>query len=150
MKSKLQERQRAAADRYDASAKEKTELVPIQHLRLFNKAGRWEPAVVTCSGGTPRSYVVQRLGGGVPLRRNRVHLRSTAETFEDVPQCVSEEDDEDEDPLPVDSEEPSGTPQAAPTASPPVSVPDSPSLRRVNHARKQTQFFPSWFVDGVA
>ena len=141
VKSRLQERQRAAADRYDTSAKEKTDLVPGQHVRLFNKAGRWEPAVVTGSGGTPRSYVVQRLGGGVPLRRNRVHLRSTAETFEDVPQCVSEEDDEDEDALPVDSGEPSGTPQAAPTASPPVAVPDAPGLRRGCRARKQTQFF---------
>ena len=141
VKSRLQERQRAAAERYDTSAKEKSDLVPGQHVRLFNKAGRWEPAVVTGSGGTPRSYVVQRLGGGVPLRRNRVHLRSTAETFEDVPQCVSEEDDEDEDALPVDSGEPSGTPQAAPTASPPVAVPDAPGLRRGCRTRKQTQFF---------
>ena len=141
VKSRLQERQRAAADRYDTSAKEKTDLVPGQHVRLSNKAGRWEPAVVTGSGGTPRSYVVQRLGGGVPLRRNRVHLRSTAETFEDVPQCVSEEEDEDEDALPVDSGEPSGTPQAAPTASPPVAVPDAPGLRRGCRTRKQTQFF---------
>ena len=39
-----------------------------------------EPAVVSGVAGTPRSHYVKRLGEE-PLRRNRVNIRPTRETF---------------------------------------------------------------------
>ena len=51
---------------------------------------------MTGEAGTPRSYMVKRLAGGVPLRRNRVHLRTTLEDFQashllpDIPECEDE------------------------------------------------------------
>ena len=97
VKDKLLKRQAAAADHYDQTAKEKVPLVCGQPVRLYNKVTRrWEPAVVTGEAGTPRSYMVKRLAGGVPLRRNRVHLRTTLEDFQashllpDIPECEDE------------------------------------------------------------
>ena len=75
VQEKLRKRQSAAAERYNRSASAKPELVEGQPVRLFRKDDkRWEPAVVTGRAATPRSYFVQRVAGGAPLRRNRVHL----------------------------------------------------------------------------
>ena len=68
VQQKLRERQSVAAERYDRGAKLKPELVEGQPVRLLNKdTHRWEPAVVTGRASTPRSYVVQRVAGGMPL-----------------------------------------------------------------------------------
>ena len=91
------ERQAASAVRYDKTAKPKAELVDGQPVRLYNKdKRRWEPAVVTGQASTPRSYYVQRMSGGVPLRRNRVHLKSTRENFS---RAQVQQDDEEEEVL---------------------------------------------------
>ena len=82
VQEKLRKRQAAAAERYDKTAQSKSELVQGQTVRLYSKHDRkWEPAVVTGHAGTPRSYIVQRLAGGMPFRRNRVHFRPTKEVF---------------------------------------------------------------------
>ena len=66
-------------------------------MRLLNKATRrWEPAVVCGQADTPRSYYVQRLAGGAPLKRNRIHLRETRETFENVPSSAVDSEEEEE------------------------------------------------------
>ena len=52
---------------------------------------------MTGHAGTPRSYIVQRLAGGMPLRRNRVHLRPTKEVFpEGVQRTMDDEEEEEE------------------------------------------------------
>ena len=90
----LRKRQDAAAARYDMTAKSKPELVQGQSVRLYNKGSRrWEPAMITGYASTPRSYYVERMAGGAPLRRNRVHLRSTPEVFQ---RGYREEDEEDD------------------------------------------------------
>ena len=148
VRAKLQHRQAAAAERYDGRTKSKPDLVPGQHVRLFNKrSGRWEPAVVTGRAGTPRSYFVQRVSGGVPLRRNRVHLRPTQETFEnfsnhapDIP--VDDEDEEGEEEHVTQS--PGETNAVAPAAPTEVSSPVNsvePGVRRSGRSRVQTQFY---------
>ena len=82
VKDKLKKRQDDAAAYYDKTAKEKVPLVSGQPVRLYNKfTRRWEPAVVIEEAGTPRSYIVQRVAGGAPLRRNRVQLRTTRQNF---------------------------------------------------------------------
>ena len=94
---KLQGRQASAARQYNKSATEKSDLTEGQHVRLLNKATRrWEPAVVCGQADTPRSYYVQRLAGGAPLKRNRIHLRETRETFENVPSSVVDSEEEEE------------------------------------------------------
>ena len=82
VKDELVKRQADSAVYYDKTAKEKVPLVCGQPVRLYNKrTQRWEPAIVKGDAGTPRSYMVERVAGGVPLRRNRVHLRTTREDF---------------------------------------------------------------------
>ena len=146
VQKKLRERQNIAAQRYDKSAQLKPGLVEGQPVRLLNKdSRRWEPAVVTGHAATPRSYVVQRLAGGTPLRRNRVHLRTTREAFSEGIRAFSdgeEEEEEAEYPATNDvADEPvdlarNGDVGALPSCSPPV-------LRRSDRQRKQTQFFQS-------
>ena len=140
VRARLQQRQTVAAERYDETVKAKPDLIRGQHVRLLNKrSGRWEPAVVTGHAKTPRSYYVQRLAGGVPLRRNRVHLRPTVETFEKVTQPTwDDEEDEDDEELVIP---PSGAAApAAPTEAPlPPSV--GPAVRRSGRSRAQTQFY---------
>ncbi len=93
----LQKRQDVAAERYNDTAKSKPGLVGGQPVRLYNKVSRrWEPAVVTGYADTPRSYYVERIAGGVPLRRNRVHLRTTQESFRDQRRYPCDDDEEDD------------------------------------------------------
>ena len=76
----------------------KPALVEGQPVRLYNKdLRRWEPATVSGYADTPRSYYVERVAGGVPLRRNRVHLRTTRESFPGRRVDVSMDADEEED-----------------------------------------------------
>lgn len=145
VQEKLQKRQAAAAENYNKTAKSKPELIEGQPVRLFNKDSRtWEPAVVKGRAATPRSYIVQRLAGGVPLRRNRVHLRTTPETFgEGVPLIFDDQEEEEE----VVSEGVSGgilasAPDVVDETLPAPST-ATPALRRSNRQRKQTEFFQS-------
>ena len=145
VQEKLQKRQAAAAENYNKTAKSKLELIEGQPVRLFNKDSRtWEPAVVKGRAATLRSYIVQRLAGGVPLRRNRVHLRTTPETFgEGVPPIFDDQEEEEE----VVSEGVSGgiLASAPDVADETLSAPSTatPALRRSNRQRKQTEFFQS-------
>ena len=146
VQEKLKERQSASAERYDRAARPKPELVEGQPVRLRNKdTRRWEPAVITGRAPTPRSYIVQRLAGGMPLRRNRVQIRTTRENFtDDIPSRSDDEEEEEEVGPPTTNNvvegpvgsAPTGGAGALPSCSPPV-------LRRSDRQRKQTQFFQS-------
>ena len=135
---KLRERQLSAAAQHNKTAKEKPELVGGQPVRLWNKqTRRWEPALVNGEAGTPRSYVVQRVAGGVPLRRNRVHIRTTRENFaapvvngeeEDVGVGQGDADNEPQVTVPVTNHET-------------LLAPSEPVVRRSDRMRKQTQFY---------
>ena len=148
VQEKLRRRQTAAAERYNQSASPKPELVGGQPVRLFRKDSKtWEPAVVTGRAATPRSYIVERVAGGVPLRRNRVHLRSTREPFTlGSRQTIVDEDEDDVvRPSTNDVGENSAVETPAPDAgagavSPPAAV--GPQ-RRGTRVRKQTEFFQS-------
>ena len=87
--------------------------------------------------GTPRSYIVQRVAGGVPLRRNRMHIRTTRENFgppvvggeeEDVDVGQSYADNEPQVTVPVTNEET-------------LYAPSEPVVRRSDRIKKQTQFY---------
>ena len=81
-RQKLQQKQSASATYYNRSTKSKNALSPGQNVRLFNfKHKTWEPATIVSVANTPRSYIVQRCSGGVPLRRNRIHLKETKEKW---------------------------------------------------------------------
>ena len=145
VQDKLRKRQAAAAERYNRTAQPKSELVDGQTVRLYSKdKRRWEPAVVTGHGGTPRSYVVQRLAGGVPLRRNRIHLRPTSEVFPDVVQTMDDDDEEEEvvhTPTDVVGNDAAVAPSSNVGAE--AVLPQTVDLRRSTRTRKQTEFFQS-------
>ena len=87
--------------------------------------------------GTPRSYVVQRIAGGIPLRRNRVHIRTTRENFDPpVP------DGEDEDVV-VGLTDAGNEPQVTlpVTTQETLPAPIERVVRRSDRVRKQTQFY---------
>ena len=137
---KLRGRQEKAAARYNRTARGKPELVAGQPVRLWNKGPRrWEPAVVTGEASTPRSYIVQRIAGGTPLRRNRMHLRTTRENFgEPLPE------EEEEDMNVTSAAQPADEPVAiAPDAVAPMTSPVSgvPVLRRSARERRPTLFY---------
>ena len=46
--------------------------------------------------GTPRAFMVERVAGGVPIRRNRVHRRTTREDFNAERQFAGAADCENE------------------------------------------------------
>ena len=74
IRAQLELRQQKAKQQYDKNTVEKPELSDRQPVRVRNReTKRWEPAHVVKRAGTPRSYIVQRCAGGVPLRRNRQH-----------------------------------------------------------------------------
>ena len=80
----LEARQRVSKETYDKHARPKPDLALNQPVRVYNKdSRRWDPAVVTGFADTPRSFIVQRGAGGVPLRRNRQHIKGTREDWHD-------------------------------------------------------------------
>ena len=82
IRTELQQRQHKSKTHYDKHTTEKAELVDNQPVRVRNQeTRRWEPANIVSKAGTPRSYIVQRCAGGVPLRRNRQHIRPTREDW---------------------------------------------------------------------
>ena len=83
IKQRLIEKQKIAARYYDRTAVSKPELKEGENVRLYNKDSKsWEPATVLQKAQTPRSYIVQRETGGMPLRRNRQHLKPTREVWD--------------------------------------------------------------------
>ena len=152
VQKKLKERQAAAADHYNKTAQSKAALVRGQPVRLYdNDKRRWEPAIVTGHAATPRSYIVQRMSGGMPLRRNRVQLRPTREYFGDM-RAPSVEDEEEEE---VESVPARSLPSESFISIPVVpnnggannnkeavtSSSTQPAMRRSNRMRKQTDFY---------
>lgn len=102
VRQRLEVRQTKAKETFDQHAKAKEDLAVNQPVRIYNKdSRRWDPAIVTGKADTPRSFIVQRGAGGVPLRRNRQHIKSTREEWqggtppidpmEDFDPCVDEE-----------------------------------------------------------
>ena len=80
----LEKRQLATKERYDKHARPKEDLALNQQVRVYNKdTRRWDPAIVTGFADTPRSFIVQRGGGALPLRRNRQHLKRSSEEWQD-------------------------------------------------------------------
>ena len=83
IRAQLENRQQVSKKHYDKHTREKTELKENQPVRIRNQeTKRWEPAHVIGEAGTPRSYLVQRCAGGIPLRRNRQHIRPTHERWQ--------------------------------------------------------------------
>ena len=98
-------------------------------------------------GDTPRSYILGRMAGGIPLKRNRVHLRPSVENWKgktfytDEEQSVEGGSDADLDRGPREGgDEPSDRGRTTEELeSVPTSVP--PSLRRSTREKKPTDFF---------
>ena len=144
VKEKIQEKQKIAAERYNRTAKSKPDLIEGQPVRLYCKNSRtWEPAVVTGQAATPRSYTVQRLAGGVPLRRNRVHLRTTRESFPEGPYQESDGEEEEEEVMSTTSNNAGDNSPGMGTVVDTVPPPATSNLRRSNRIKKQTEFFQS-------
>ena len=139
------DKQIAAAAHYNQTAKAKPELYNGQSVRILNKVTkRWEPAVVSGRASTPRSYLVQRIAGGGILRRNRVHIRSTKESFDN--QHHQEENDSDDDGQDYTQVANRGK-QTINTAGDEIAsssaavTPKDNGPRRGNRVRKQTDFY---------
>ena len=101
--------------------------------------------MVTGHAGTPRSYVVQRLARGVPLRRNRLHLRPTSGMFPDAIQTM-DDDDEEEEVVHTPTNDVGNDVAVAPSSNAgaeAVLPPTVDPLRRSTRTRKQTEFFQS-------
>ena len=138
---RLVEKQKQGAQYYNRTTKRKPELEAGQPVRLYDKdTRRWEPAMVTGKAHTPRSYTVQRMNGGVPLRRNRQHIKGTIESWNGNDVSVSDSEDspsvditqESTDDIPVESE------VVNVAAEPKVPAVRSPRPLRT---RKQTTFY---------
>ncbi|XP_048255341.1 uncharacterized protein LOC125381980 [Haliotis rufescens] len=79
---------------YDKGSRELSPLNPGHYVRVQEKSG-WNPAVVTAVDPSPRSYKVTT-NSGKAYRRNRCHIRTTAEDFgnmkdkqEITPECYT-------------------------------------------------------------
>ena len=82
VRDKLKQKQQTSARYYNRSAKEKAKLAVGQSVRVYDIHRKiWEPATITDIANTPRSYMIRRLSGGVPLRRNEIHIRPTMEKW---------------------------------------------------------------------
>ena len=82
IRNQLESRQQTSKGYYDQHTREKSELLANQSVWVRNnETRRWEPAYVIKKADTPRSYIVQRCPGGVPLRRNRQHIRPASEQW---------------------------------------------------------------------
>ena len=82
VRSQLEARQQSSKKYFDRNTQEKTMLSENQPVRVRNQeTKRWEPAHVVKQAATPRSYIIQRVAGGLPLRRNRQHIRPSCEEW---------------------------------------------------------------------
>ena len=92
IRGQLKTRQQISKKYYDEHSHDKSELTENQPVRIRNQeTKRWEPAYVIKKAETPRSFIIQRCAGGVPLRRNRQHIRNTREQW-----CAGEVIDKDQ------------------------------------------------------
>jgi hypothetical protein len=141
VKQRLNEKQKDGAWYYNRTTKQKPDLVSGQRVRLYDKdTRRWEPAMITGKAQTPRSYIVQRMGGGVPLRRNRQHIKRTIETWNrnDLSTSDDYEDALNNDTMPGESDASPVTSDIDTHNEPEIPLPCSP---RPVRARKQTTFY---------
>ena len=90
VKDKLIKRQVAQKHYYDKSSKPLPPLKPNEHVR-YRDGLIWKPAIVMSTHAAPHSYIIQTQNGTI-LRRNRRHLKRTAEQ---VPITQSYDDEED-------------------------------------------------------
>ncbi len=128
----LQHRQDSMKHYHDRKARDLPPLYPEQQIRVLDqKSKKWVPATVSRVRPEPRSYdIVTR--DGVTLRRNRRHLRSTAE-----PRIAPNEPFDDELDAPSIPQRPAGVPAAAPSQARPAHRPtaaEPPPLRRSTRA----------------
>ena len=141
VKQRLDDKQKLGAGYYNRTTKQKPNLVPGQPVRLYNNDTRkWEPAMITDKAATPRSYIVQRMSGGIPLRRNRQHLKSTIETWNKSHLNESEAYDDclNGETTYTETDGSSGTSSLGTHTEPEVPLTSSP---RPVRARKQTVFY---------
>ena len=107
---------------------------------MYNKKSRrWEPAIVAGHGDTPRSFIVERLSGGIPLKRNRVHLRPSVEDWSRQRRGGDDDSDidvteDEEQPVPVVQQNSAGVEDT-------TVMPEEANVRRSNRIRKQTDFY---------
>ena len=90
VKEKLVERQAGQKRYYDKSSKPLPPLKPNDHVR-YRDGSIWKPAIVMSTHAAPHSYIIQTFNGTI-LRRNRRHLKRTAEQ---VTITASYDDEED-------------------------------------------------------
>ena len=71
----LRRSQQSSSERYNKHSRALPELNPGQSVYVQDPSSkRWNPATVKDIASTPRSYIIEKAGGGL-LRRNRIHLR---------------------------------------------------------------------------
>ena len=100
--------------------------------------------MVTGRARTLRSYYVQRRCGGVPLRRKRVHLKSTRESFDNrnIQYELSDEEEEEANPsVPTGNTDTPARPVDVDVNNKTMSESTEPDLRRSGRIWKQTQFY---------
>ncbi len=120
----LQHRQEVMKKYHDRKSRDLPPLYPDQPIRVQDqKSKKWVPATVSRVRPEPRSYDV-RMQNGTTLRRNRRHIRSTAEKFTSSPVEVPDDDV-------TTSSRPAAVPAAAPTRDA-----EPPALRRSTRTTK--------------
>ena len=93
VKDKLVDRQVHQKHYYDKNSKPLPPLKPNDPVRYRN-GSIWKPAVVMATHAAPRSYIIQTSDGTI-LRRNRRHLKRTAEKMA-VTAYYDDDDDNEE------------------------------------------------------
>ena len=98
---------------------------------------------MTRQGDTPRSFVVDRVDGGIPLKRNRVHLRPSVEDWSmrrsrgEAGDSVISDTEEEEQLAPT----PEMQHKANSVDTENTVTQEGTSVRRSTRPRQQTQFF---------
>ena len=79
IKEQFERNQTTSTEYYNQHTRTLSDLLPGQHVRVQDPVSRlWQPATVVERAHTPRSYLIEKEDGS-QLRRNRQHLRETAE-----------------------------------------------------------------------
>ena len=139
VRRQLKARQQTSKHYFDEHVTEKAELKERQAVRIRNnETKRWEPAHVLKEAGTPRSYLVQRCAGGVPLRRNRQQIRPTQEQWRTTG-CEEDEDWEETETYNDDTQEMVGSEPSLRSSSACTTqemVGSEPSLRSTDNKKQ--------------
>ena len=79
IKAQFERKQASSTEYHDQHMRTLSGILPGQHVRVQDHVSRlWKPATVVERAHTPRSYLIEKEDGS-QLRRNRQHLRETAE-----------------------------------------------------------------------